>query len=220
MVCMHASMSDDYCYLHAGTKVRKLHASRRDAFRSVNALPYAKVWYVERNGKKPGTIEYLRDDFDRRNGGSGSGKPAVDDRINPNVALVYTYPGIKPEFIDSLGGFDGVVVAGTGLGHVPTNPLGDKFATSILPNLRGLVDSGIPVVIAPQTIFGRLDMNIYTAGRVLNGIGVIGDGCDWTPECALVKLMWVLGHTKEPKRVREMMLKNYAGEISERTEVE
>ena len=211
MVCMHAGLSDDYCYLHPGTKVRKLHTSRRDAFQSVNVLPYAKVGYIENLGN----IEYLRDDFNRRNGA----RFVVDDRINPNVAFVNVYPGIKPEFIDSLQGFDGVVIAGTGLGHVPTNPSGDKVAKSVLPNIKNLAASGIPVVIAPQTIFGRLDMNVYTAGRMLDEMGVIGNGCDWTPETALVKLMWVLGHTKDPGKVRELMLTNIAGEISQRTEV-
>jgi glutamyl-tRNA(Gln) amidotransferase subunit D len=212
MVCMHATINDNYCYLHSGTKVRKLHTSRRDAFKSVNSLPYAKVWYAE----NPGQIEYLRSDFNRRNGG----RLGVDSKINPNVALVYTYPGIKPEFMDSLHQFDGVVIAGTGLGQVPTNPSGDKLANSILPSIKNLIGSGIHVVIAPQTIFGRLNMNVYTTGRMLNEAGVIGNGCDWTPETALVKLMWVLGHTKEPKRVKEMMMKNYSGEISEITEVE
>ncbi len=210
MVCMHASINDDYCHLHAGTKVRKMHTSRRDAFKSVNVLPYAKVSYIE----KPGSIEYLREDFNRRNGG----RLVVDDKINSNVALVYTHPNIKPEFIDSLRAYDGVVIAGTGLGHMPTNPSSDNLAKSILPSLKSLIAIGIPVVIAPQTIFGRLNMNVYTTGRMLNEIGVIGNGCDWTPETALVKLMWVLGHTKEPNRVRDMMLKNYVGEISERTD--
>jgi glutamyl-tRNA(Gln) amidotransferase subunit D len=48
--------------------------------------------------------------------------------------------------------------------------------------------------------------------------GVIGDGADWTPETAYVKLCWVLGQTKDMKKVREMMMTDYAGEISMRSE--
>jgi glutamyl-tRNA(Gln) amidotransferase subunit D len=209
-VCMHASMNDDFCFLHQGTRVRKLHTSRRDAFQSVNALPFAKVWYQE------GKIECLRDDFKRR----GKRSLKVDDKLNQNVALIQIYPGIKPEFIESLSKyFEGVVLTGTGLGHVPTNPSQDKFARSILPAIKNLINSGIPVVIAPQTIFGRLNLNVYSAGRLLEEAGVIGNGCDWLPETAFVKLAWVLGHTKEMKKVKEMMLTNYAGEISKRTEI-
>lgn len=211
-VCMHGSINDDYCFVHQGTKVRKMHTSRRDAFKSINVLPYAKVWFIEEK------IEYLRENFKKRD---KQRKVKVDLKMNPRVGLIWIHPNINPKFIESLSKFyDGIVIAGTGLGHVPTNPFKDKLAKSIVPALKSLIDSGIPVVIAPQTIFGRINLNVYTSGRILKEIGVIGDYCDWLPEVALVKLMWVLGHTKNMKKIKEMMLTNIAGEISERSEVE
>lgn len=210
-VCMHGSSSDDFCFVHQGTKVRKLHTSHRDAFHSVNSLPYARITYPDK------TIEYLRTDYRKRDRRTVK----VDDKINENVGLVYIYPGIKPENVEAVARMhDGIVVAATGLGHVPTNPSNDKLARSLIPTLKNLINSGIPVVLAPQTIHGRLNLNVYSAGRLLNEIGVIGHGCDWTPETALVKMMFVLGHTKDPAKVREMMLANIAGEIGKRTEVE
>ncbi len=211
VACMHGTMNDDYCYVHSGVKVRKLHTSRRDAFKSVNALPLAKVWFEERR------IEYMRDDYPKRD---KDRKVRLDTRIDPNVALIYAYPGMKPELIEGLKKhYDGVVVAGTGIGHVPVNPYNDKLAKSVLPAIKSLIDSNIPVVLAPQTIFGRINMNIYTAGRMIEEAGVIGHLCDWLPEVALVKLMVALGRTRDMKKVREFMLTNVAGEISERTEV-
>lgn len=208
--CMHATSSDDFCYIHQGNKVRKLHTSRRDAFRSVNVLPFAKVWFAERK------IEYLRDNYAKR----ADRKMRIDDKINPNVGLIQIHPGIKPEFIESTKKFfNGVVLAGTGLGHAPTNPSKEKFAKSTLPAIKSLIDSGIPVVIAPQTIYGRLNLNVYSAGRLLKQAGVIGDGADWLPETAMVKLMWVLGHTRDMEKVREMMMMNFAGELSKEIEV-
>jgi len=210
-ICMHANSSDDYCFFHQGTKARKMHSSRRDAFRSINAKPFAKVWYNERR------IEIMREDYRRR----GKRKLKLDTKMNPNVTIVYNHPGIRPEYIESLSKFyDGVVIAATGLGHVSTNPKGDKLAKCIVPSLESLIDNGIPVVFAPQTIYGRLDMDVYESGRILTDIGVIGNGCDWLPETAMVKLMWVLGHTGNMKKVREMMLKDVSGEISERTDIE
>lgn len=204
--CMHGTSSDDFCFLHQGTKVRKMHTSRRDAFRSINSLPFAKVW-------QDGKIEYLRQDYRKR----GSGKLKLDVKINPNACLIQAHPGIKPEFISSLSKFfDGVVIAGTGLGHLPANPFGDKLAKSILPSVKSLIDSGVSVAIAPQTIYGRVNMGVYTAGRLLEEAGAIGNYCDWTPETALVKLMWVLGHTKNPTEAKKMMHTNIAGEITER----
>jgi len=208
-VCMHGTMNDDYCLLHQGTKVRKLHTSRRDAFQSVNVLPYARIFYA---GRK---IEHLRNDYKKRDG-----KMRVDDKVNPNVGLFYTHPGMKPQVIEVLAKVcDGIVIAGTGLGHIPSNPNNDAFAKSLVPSVKSIIDSGIPVVIAPQTVFGRINMNVYSAGRLLQQTGIIGNNCDWTPETAMVKLMWVLGHSKDMKKVREMMLANVAGEISSRTEV-
>ena len=205
-VCMHGSTSDDFAYLHQGTKVRKMHTSKRNAFESVNVSPFAKIWYQEKK------IEYLRGDYKKRD----KRKLELDDKLNSNVGLIQIHPAIKPEFVESLSKFyEGVVITGTGLGNVPANPFNDKLVVSIIPSLKSLIDSGIPVVIAPQTIFGRLWMMVYTTGRMLHEIGAIGNGCDWTSEVALVKLMWVLGHTKNMKKIREMMLTNYAGEISE-----
>ena len=210
-VCMHGSSSDDFCFVHQGTKVRKLHTSARDAFRSMNVLPYAKINYPSK------VIEYLRTDYKKRENRSLK----IDDKINENIGLIYAYPGIKPENVESMARmYDGIVIAATGLGHVSTNPSNDKFARSLIPALKDLINSGVPVVFAPQAINGRLNLNVYSAGRMLNEIGVIGHGCDWTPETALVKLMFVTGHVKEMDKIREMMLTNIAGEIGKRTEVE
>lgn len=143
----------------------------------------------------------------------------VDTRINPNVGLIYTYPGIKSKFIDKLSDFDGIVIGVTGIGHVPTNLFNDPRSESIIPAIRTLVERNIPVVVAPQTIFGRINMNIYSYGRALLETGVIGNYCDWTPETAMVKLMIALGRFKEMKKIKEFMLTNISDEISERSEV-
>ena len=44
MLVGHGSTNDDFCYAMPGTKVRKLHSSRRDAFKAVNAEPFAKIY--------------------------------------------------------------------------------------------------------------------------------------------------------------------------------
>jgi len=207
-LCMHAGAGDDYCFLHPGTKVRKLHTSRRDAFQTVNASPLAKMNYLTKS------FEPLREKFHKR----GTTKSlSLSAKMNDNVALLYTYPGIKPELIEKYSDYDGLVLASTGLGNVPANPFNDKHAKSIIPALKSLIDRGIVIVNSPQTIYGRLNMDVYTAGRMLDEIGVIGNYCDWLPETAYVKLMWVLAQTKDQKKAKELMLTNVAGEISERS---
>jgi glutamyl-tRNA(Gln) amidotransferase subunit D len=149
-LCMHATMEDSYCYVHRGTRVRKLHTSRRDAFKSVNAKPLAALDY--RKNFFEAMSDYAKRDSSR--------KLIADTKMNDNVAMVYVHPGIKPKMIDSLSKYDGIVLIGTGLGHAPTNPFNDKHAHSIFKNVKALIDSGVAVVMAPQTIYGRINMEV------------------------------------------------------------
>ena len=205
-VCMHANTNDEYCYLHHGARVRKMHTSRRDAFHSINSKPLAAVDYRSRR------FDILSACKKR------SREPLIkESRMCDNVALIYVHPNIKPSFIASLSEYDGVVLIGTGLGHVPTNVFNDKTVTAIYPQIKALVDSGIPVVMSPQTICGRLNMKVYTNGRFLLDAGVVGHNMDWTPESAYVKLCWVLGQTRNMKKIAELMTTNLVGEISSRT---
>ncbi|NYZ77218.1 Glu-tRNA(Gln) amidotransferase subunit GatD [Candidatus Micrarchaeota archaeon] len=206
-VCMHAGINDDFCHLHRGTRVRKMHSSRRDAFRSINSPPIAVVDWM--HGRFEALTEYKKR--------SPAGSLQAKTKINDNVAMVYVHPNIKTKLIESLSGYDGVVLVGTGLGHAPSNPFNDKRVHSVLPAIKGLVDSGIPVVMSSQTISGRLCMRVYTTGRLLMEAGVIGDGADWLPETAYAKLCWVLGQTKDAKKAKELMMTNLAGEISGRS---
>jgi len=205
-VCMHASTNDDFCHIHRGTKVRKMHTSRRDAFRSINSKPLFAVDY------RKNRFEALDEHKPRSKTGLVSKK-----KLNDNVALVYVHPNIKPDFISKLDSYDGVVLAGTGLGHAPLGSSDDKHAGNILKPLKELIDSGIPVVMSSQCINGRICMRVYSTGRLERNIGVIGDGADWTPEVAYTKLCWALGQTKKMDEIRKLMETNIAGEINNRS---
>lgn len=205
---LHGSIKDDYCLAIRGTKVRKMHTSRRDAFRPINELPIARIW-AESN-----KIEIINRNYRKRT--KGKSKVKVDDKFEPKVALIKCYPGLDPEIFDFYidKGYKGVVIEGTGLGHTPT--LG---SLSLLPKIERAIAAGIPVVMTSQCLYGRVHQAVYHNLRELSKRGVIFLE-DILPEVAYMKLMWVLGHTKNLNKVREMMLKNIAGEISERTEPE
>ncbi|MFA5381600.1 MAG: Glu-tRNA(Gln) amidotransferase subunit GatD [Candidatus Micrarchaeia archaeon] len=208
-VCMHSNLNDNLCYVHNGTRVRKMHTSRRDAFKSINQLPLIRIDYYEH--KLDAINEYPKKDKNR--------KPKIDLKLNENVGLIYIHPGIKPKFIEKLSDYDGLVLMGTGLGHTSTNAFNDKNSKPIIKEIQNLIKSNIPIVMSPQTIYGRLNLNTYTYGRQLKEAGVIGDLCDWTPETAFVKLCWVLGHEKKLNKIKEEMETSMAGEISTRSVV-
>ncbi|WP_048192453.1 Glu-tRNA(Gln) amidotransferase subunit GatD [Pyrolobus fumarii] len=198
VVVMHGETGDTYALAHRGTKVRKMHTSRRDAFQSINALPLAKIWPQE------GRIELLVKEYRER----GREKLVVENGFDDRVALIKYYPGMKPEIIEFLveQGYRGIVLEGTGLGHV-----GEWLVDSI----KKAVDAGVVVVMTSQCLFGRVNMNVYASGRKLLAAGVI-PGSDMLPEVAFVKLSWVLKRARDPEEAKRLMLENLAGEINPR----
>ena len=196
---MHGSIEDTYCLIHRGTRVRKMHTSRRDAFRSINELPIGKVW-------PDGRME-ITGRHNKRDGG----EVELDDVFEDRVALIKFYPGMDPEIIDFLvdKGYRGILLEVTALGHVAT----DESERNLLPSIKRGIEEGVVFAAAPQTIYGRTDPFVYSEGRKVWSLGVIYCG-DMFPETAFVKLGWVLGHNVDGDRAREMMVTSYAGEIS------
>ncbi|MEM2583495.1 MAG: Glu-tRNA(Gln) amidotransferase subunit GatD [Candidatus Thermoplasmatota archaeon] len=189
VVVMHKDISGEIA-IHRATKVRKMHSSRRDAFVSINSKP---IGYISEN-------VIFTEPYNKRK----EGKVKVKDKLNENVCLIYYYPGLDREYFEKIvDGKDGVVIAGTGLGHVNEE---------IIKGIKKLTSKGIPVVMTTQCFWGSVNLNVYATGRKLIKAGVI-DGKDMLPEVAYIKLMWVL---KNEENVEEAMKRNIAGEISER----
>ncbi len=197
-LAMHATSSDKTVILHRGSKVRKCHTSRRDTFKSVNAEPLAKV--------ENGNVIMLAHDYRKRD---KSRKLVLKPNFEENVALVKFHPGFDPEIIDHLvgKGYGGIVFEGTGLGHI---------SHQCITSIRKAVEKNVIVAMTSQCIWGRVDMNVYDTGRDLLNAGVIPLE-DMLSETALVKLMWVLGQTKNPEEAKKLLTTNIAGEISPRT---
>ncbi len=194
-VLMHGETSDTCAHVHRGTKVRKMHASRRDAFQSMNASPVA---VLDLNGG----LKMMSSCH-----GKSDVKVIADTRMEPKVGLFHFYPGLSSEAVSRFAkGLRGLVMAGTGLGHV---------SKDLVKGLKELVSQGMAVVMTTQCLEGRVNLNVYDTGRDLLSAGVI-PGEDMLPETALVKLMWVLGRTSDPDEIRKLMLTDLRGELSER----
>ena len=199
-VCMHGSLNDEYTYLHKGTKVRKMHTSRRDTFRSINAQPIAKI----QNRKVSINPEY---NYTKR----GANELELNTSIEEKVGFIKSFPGISKDYIEYHidKGYKGLVIEGTGLGHVP-NDLIDSF--------KRAQDENIPVIMTSQCLYGRVNMNVYSTGRNILDAGVIS-GIDMTPETTYVKLCWALGQSDDYAEVKEIMQTNVAGEFGEKSTI-
>ena len=195
-VVMHANTSDDTCAIHRGTRVRKMHTSRRDAFQSHGIIPIGTVTYPDL------TISLSSDAMKR-----GSRSLTLADNLEERCALISYYPGMDPAILSAYTGYKGIVLAGTGLGHVSSQFIG---------RLSDLIRDGMTVVMTSQCLHGRVCDRVYDTGRDLLSIGVI-EGEDMLPEAALVKLMWVLGNVVSVELAREMIQESLVGEIERRS---
>ncbi|MEZ0345437.1 MAG: Glu-tRNA(Gln) amidotransferase subunit GatD [Infirmifilum sp.] len=199
VIVMHGTVSDDIMLVHRGVRARKMHTSRRDAFMSINSLPLGRVDPYSRK------LEVLQAEYKAREDGV-----EVYPKFSDKVALVKFFPGMEPSIFEFYQekGYRGLVIEGTGLGHVNS---------SLINVLGKLIKDGMLIVMSSQCLWGSVNMNVYRTGVELLKAGVIPAG-NMIPEVAYVKLSWVLGQTGGVEEARRLFTSNLAFELSERNE--
>jgi len=197
MVCMFGPTSDEYGFLHRGTRVRKMHSSYRSTFRTIGDVPLATV---TRDKVTPIKQNYNP----RRNDRQVKILPYFEEK----VTILYYYPNMQPDIIDALVdmGYKGIVIAGTGLGHV-NKP--------VYPALKRAVEKGVHIYMTVQTLWGYVHMFVYDTGRDLMDLGII-PAENMLPEVAYIKLGWALGQTTDREEVKKLMLTPINDEITEK----
>ncbi len=197
MVCMFGPTSDEYGLLHKGTRVRKMHSSYRSTFRTIGDVPLAQI---NRNEILP-----IKENYHRRRQDK---EVTILPFFEKKVAMLYYWPGMQPDALDSLidNGYKGIIIVGTGLGHVNKD---------LYPAIKRAQEKNIPIFMTLQTLWGFVHMFVYDTGRDLMAMGII-PLANMLPEVAWVKLSWVLGQTTDYDKVKEMMLDSINDEITER----
>jgi glutamyl-tRNA(Gln) amidotransferase subunit D len=201
-VVMHNSISDDTISCHLGTRVRKNHTSRRDAFESIDVDPVALI--KGENIELSARNSQLSLDS-RRNGIEKIvAKPDFDKR----VSLIRFYPGFDPRILDYCvqRGNRIIILEGTGLGHV---------SRDCIPSLQNAIRKKVLVFMTSQCIWGRTSLDVYETGRDLLKTGIIPLR-NMLTETATVKAMWALANFKNPREIKQVMQDNIANEITTR----
>ena len=208
-ICMHEHSDDKTCAILPPTKTKKLHSSRRDAFKPVNDTIIARVDY---NSRK---IEFIKKSYNKKD---KNRKLVIKPNMEEKIRLLKITINMFPEQFEFFKGYKGLVIEGTGLGHTPGHVPNDlaKIHEKIFPAIKKVIDSGCVVVMTTTCVFGRVEMQVYSKGRDLLNLGVIPSE-DMLPETAFVKLAWLLGNYKKDE-VKELIRKNLRGEISERSD--
>jgi glutamyl-tRNA(Gln) amidotransferase subunit D len=197
-VAMHLNENDEKVAVHMGTRVRKNHTSRRDAFASVG-VPLAAVW-----GR--GGIEHVSNGLPVR---GGRAPFRARTRFDERVGILKFYPGMPGGLVGAFRRLrtKALIVEGTGLGHVNSEGVAQ---------LKSYVRKGGQAFMTSQCINGRVNLHVYDTGRDLLQAGVIPLE-DMLAETALVKAMWALGNAKSPEEVGGLMRENLAMEMTTRT---
>ncbi len=205
-ICMHESMSDDACSIIGGFNAKKLHSSRRDAFKPVNRAAIARINYPTRE------IAYLAEYPQTVLNSPGTlTLHLFDEQLK--IGIIISHPNMFAAEIEPfLKGFDGAVLEGTGLCHFPINEI-DEFTTEHT-KIRGALAAlakKIPVVMSLQTVAGSVNMNVYRPGRALIEMGIIGNHSSLITETAFIKLAWLLSQKLDPQ---EYFMKDLRGEFA------
>jgi glutamyl-tRNA(Gln) amidotransferase subunit D len=207
-ICMHNSSSDDACSIIRGVNARKLHSSRRDAFKQINDNLIAIVEYQDDD------ITFYSEYINKK---EIKGKFSILPKMEEKVAIIKVHTNMFAEHFAFFRekNYKGLIIEGTGLGHCPINEIDGptKEHTLIRNEIKALIANGCKVVMCSQTINGRVNMNVYSPGRDLLNYGVISAET-MTAETAFVKLAWVLGNY--PNKADELMAANLRGEIKKR----
>ena len=202
MLVGHATTNDDFCYAMPGTKVRKMHTSKRNTFKTINSKPFAKIF--------PNRIEIISKHKIRN-----KNKVKLKTKFEEKIAIIKINPGQNPEILDFYfkKKYRGLILEVPGLGHVPAL----DARKSWIKKLKEIQEKGMTVCLTAQTINGKLDPLVYSNGRKILETGVV-DLQDMLSETAFVKLGWVLGQTKNKDEIKKLMLTNIAGELNDRLE--
>ncbi|MFT4260954.1 MAG: Glu-tRNA(Gln) amidotransferase subunit GatD [Candidatus Woesearchaeota archaeon] len=202
-VCMHKTIDDEDCLILNAHNIRKLHTTRRDAFKPVNSKEAGVVNY------KTGLLKFEQ--------------PKTYD-FNPSyfkslkVGMITSRPNMPTAEIELYKDYDGLILQGTGLGHMPIGQK-DEYTKSNKQIFDSIKKFALkkPVVMTSQCIHGRINLNVYSPARLLKEIGVIGHNISMTPETAYIKLSWLLSNY-EYEEIKKLYYEDISGELNDRTE--
>jgi L-asparaginase len=190
--------------LHAALVARDPAARGRGALLSINDEVHAARWATKTDTLNVATFRSPEagpvgriEDGRLRFGLPSPPRPPHGERVETDVALVKVYTGMDAEplrwYLDR--GVKGLVVEGTGAGHVP-GPVADGIAEAI--------GRGVPVVLTSRCWTGRTAATYGGPGGgvTLEGLGVLrANGLN--SQKARLALMVALGVTTDPHGLRD-----------------
>lgn len=170
----------------AGTRARKVRTKSYNAFESINYPYIADV-------RETRVIQYIKDTCP-------SSYPCFYHQINPKVFLLKLIPGIWPDILPVIGEhYDAVILESYGVGGIP-----NECQRNFLQEVDKLIQNGKIVVMTTQVMHEGSDMSVYKVGHVAKEQYGLIESFDMTLESTVTKLMWILGQTDNPQKIKSM----------------
>lgn len=157
----------------------------------------------------PGTEPLARLGVDIHVGGNvrrSREKFACDARFDDRVAVLRTWPGMRPELVDACvdTGLRGLVLAAYGVGTAPTS------VRPIAPAIARAVDAGVEVLVVTQST-GNVDLRMYKNSQPLADAGAL-EGGQMRSEAAVAKLAHALAISDDRDERAAYLRRDVAGE--------
>jgi glutamyl-tRNA(Gln) amidotransferase subunit D len=207
--CMHEHTDDDSCLIFRGINLRKMHSSRRDAFKQINSYPLARVHFEKKE-------IILLSELPKKSFQDISSLPSSFKlplfKEDLKIGLLYSHPQFWAQELEPYFSFDALVLAGSGLGHMPISVCDDTTShhKEVKEKLFDLAKK-IPVVMSTQTLYGRVHLNVYAPARELQENNIIGHNNSLTPETSFIKLAWLLSNYPKDQ-LPSLFTKDFVGE--------
>lgn len=183
-------------HLYRGNRTVKISSTHYEAFASPNFPPLAEVGL---DISLSGNMLTSQTAF------------SLSESFNDQVFCFRYHPGLSAEYLEYIADSEirAVVVQALGVGNVAVQE------NSLIPWIEKMNGKNKIVVFTSQSSYGRVDLDLYESGKMIQKAGGISAG-DMTVAATIVKLMYLLGHHPyEMSVVKEKMSKSLAGEITE-----
>ncbi len=169
-----------------GTRARK---TRTKSFNAFSSMDYPELGIL----REDRYLEYIHDS-------KPMGAPLFTTDLDDRVFVLKLIPGMDASLFAWLREhYDALVIESFGVGGVPCG--GDE---GFLAAIEDWVASGKVIVMTTQVPHEGSDMMVYQVGYQVKERFAVLEAYDMTLEAIVTKLMWILGQTRDPERIREL----------------